>query len=205
MVKKISLFYAIIITNFFVTKLSFAHHFIDGQTPKTLFEGFISGIAHPVLGFDHLIFLIFISLIIFLIFKKFFFICFFIILTIIGSFFSILNLSLPILELSIIISIFILGFYFFFYKYIPNLIFIFSFILFGFIHGSGYGKSIIESLISVQLSYIIGFTLVQFIVCLISFYLGKFLINTNTKEQYSPYLISSLNIIAAFVMLYIYI
>ena len=35
-----------------------AHHAMDGTTPATAFEGFVSGLAHPVIGLDHLGFLI---------------------------------------------------------------------------------------------------------------------------------------------------
>ena len=35
-----------------------AHHGIDGRTPTTFAEGLISGLAHPVLGLDHLVFLL---------------------------------------------------------------------------------------------------------------------------------------------------
>ncbi len=34
-----------------------AHHPMDGQIPSTMFEGLISGIAHPVIGLDHLLFI----------------------------------------------------------------------------------------------------------------------------------------------------
>lgn len=35
-----------------------AHHGMDGTTPRSLTDGLISGLAHPVIGFDHLAFLI---------------------------------------------------------------------------------------------------------------------------------------------------
>lgn len=35
-----------------------AHHFMDGDTPTTGFEGLLSGVAHPVIGVDHLLFLL---------------------------------------------------------------------------------------------------------------------------------------------------
>lgn len=35
-----------------------AHHFMDGSVPQTLFEGFLSGLAHPVIGPEHLGFII---------------------------------------------------------------------------------------------------------------------------------------------------
>lgn len=35
-----------------------AHHAMDGAMPSTFAEGFISGLAHPVIGVDHLAFLV---------------------------------------------------------------------------------------------------------------------------------------------------
>jgi urease accessory protein len=35
-----------------------AHHAMDGETPGTLMEGLISGLAHPVIGLDHLAFIV---------------------------------------------------------------------------------------------------------------------------------------------------
>ena len=35
-----------------------AHHPMDGAMPQTLWEGFASGIGHPVIGLDHLAFLL---------------------------------------------------------------------------------------------------------------------------------------------------
>ena len=34
-----------------------AHHFMDGTTPATAAEGLLSGLAHPLIGLDHLLFL----------------------------------------------------------------------------------------------------------------------------------------------------
>ncbi|MFN8984581.1 MAG: HupE/UreJ family protein, partial [Alphaproteobacteria bacterium] len=35
-----------------------AHHPMDGAMPETLWQGFASGIGHPVSGLDHLAFLL---------------------------------------------------------------------------------------------------------------------------------------------------
>ena len=37
---------------------AFAHHAMDGETPTTLAQGFLSGLAHPVIGPDHLAFVV---------------------------------------------------------------------------------------------------------------------------------------------------
>ncbi len=35
-----------------------AHHAMDGQAPITLLQGLLSGLAHPLIGWDHLMFLL---------------------------------------------------------------------------------------------------------------------------------------------------
>src|SRR5262249_6870380 len=37
---------------------AFAHHMMGGRTPSTFMEGLLSGLGHPVIGLDHLAFLI---------------------------------------------------------------------------------------------------------------------------------------------------
>lgn len=42
---------------------AWAHHAMDGATPTTPLQGLLSGLAHPVLGMDHLLFVLAIGLI----------------------------------------------------------------------------------------------------------------------------------------------
>ena len=35
-----------------------AHHAMDSATPSNLFEGLVSGLAHPIIGVDHLLFVL---------------------------------------------------------------------------------------------------------------------------------------------------
>ena len=37
---------------------AFAHHMMGGRTPSTFMEGLLSGLGHPVMGLDHLAFLV---------------------------------------------------------------------------------------------------------------------------------------------------
>lgn len=41
---------------------AFAHHALGGRTPAIFFEGFTSGLAHPVIGVDHFAFVVVIGL-----------------------------------------------------------------------------------------------------------------------------------------------
>lgn len=42
----------------FLAGPAFAHHAMDGETPATFLQGLLSGIAHPVIGLDHLAFVL---------------------------------------------------------------------------------------------------------------------------------------------------
>ncbi len=45
------------------TSAALAHHPLGGMTPTSFTEGFLSGLGHPVIGFDHLAFVIAVGLI----------------------------------------------------------------------------------------------------------------------------------------------
>lgn len=38
----------------FIADPALAHHVMDGQTPATFAQGFLSGVGHPIIGLDHL-------------------------------------------------------------------------------------------------------------------------------------------------------
>ncbi|WRH65887.1 MAG: HupE/UreJ family protein [Planktothrix sp. GU0601_MAG3] len=40
-----------------------AHHAFGGETPENFFQGFLAGLAHPIIGIDHFAFVISIGLI----------------------------------------------------------------------------------------------------------------------------------------------
>jgi urease accessory protein len=50
--------YAALIVSAALPAVAHAHHPMGGATPSTLFEGLLSGLAHPVIGLDHLLFVL---------------------------------------------------------------------------------------------------------------------------------------------------
>ena len=60
MTKLFALAAAMILTT---TSAALAHHPLGGMTPTSFTEGFLSGLGHPVIGFDHLAFVIAVGLI----------------------------------------------------------------------------------------------------------------------------------------------
>jgi urease accessory protein len=49
---------AVLLAAALLARPAFAHHAMDGQTPETLAQGWLSGLAHPVIGLDHLVFVL---------------------------------------------------------------------------------------------------------------------------------------------------
>jgi urease accessory protein len=45
---------AIVGSTCFIPALALAHHSMGGKLPATFLDGFLSGVAHPVIGLDHL-------------------------------------------------------------------------------------------------------------------------------------------------------
>jgi urease accessory protein len=46
------------VSSLVLTNEALAHHVMDGETPRTLMQGLLSGLGHPVIGLDHLAFVI---------------------------------------------------------------------------------------------------------------------------------------------------
>ena len=53
MTKLTSLSLALVVAT---TSNAFAHHPLGGAAPETMLHGFLSGVGHPLIGFDHLAF-----------------------------------------------------------------------------------------------------------------------------------------------------
>lgn len=56
--RTLGLIVGIFILEILISSPASAHHPLDGRLPANLFEGIMSGFGHPVIGFDHLAFVI---------------------------------------------------------------------------------------------------------------------------------------------------
>jgi len=53
---------ALALAGLLATQPALAHHMLDGATPATPFQGLLSGLAHPLIGWDHALFLVAVGL-----------------------------------------------------------------------------------------------------------------------------------------------
>ena len=160
-----------------------AHHPSGGKIPSTFIDGFISGLGHPVIGIDHLVFVIAIGLLAALSNKLGMIIpTAFVVATATGTAIHLQSINLPAAELVISASVLIMGI-FLAQKNQPNLalITVLSAIA-GIFHGYAYGESIIGAEATVLGAYLIGFCSTQLGISAIAFSLGKKVIEQSHKS-----------------------
>lgn len=140
---------------------AYAHHFMDGGVPRFWYEGFLSGLAHPVIGIDHALFVLGVGIFSFWIGRGAFLPLVFIGGTIIGVTMHWNGVAFAHGELMIALSLLLLallllGARFWADAHSP------LFLLAGVAHGFAYGETIIGSDGAVFVSYMMGFALIQY-------------------------------------------
>ena len=151
-----------------------AHHAMDNALPSTAWQGLLSGLAHPVIGLDHFVFVVVMGA------AGFFFgrharsIIAFLAAALAGTIAHVQQASLPYAELWVAASLVALGLVML--RAAPVLrsaatpLF---FALAGLVHGYAYGESIVGAEPGPLGAYLAGFTLVQAALALAGFLLAR--------------------------------
>lgn len=174
---------------FLVATPAFAHHPLEGRLPNNLFEGIMSGFAHPIIGFDHLAFVIASSLLAVGIARGIFIPISFVIATAIGAGIHLLAIDLPIPEIVIAASVLLFG-VLLFTRQNKKLAMNYSLTaglaaLAGIFHGHAYGEGIFGAEPTPLFAYLIGFTAIQLAISL-----GIYLVTSKVIKSISLNLIT---------------
>lgn len=147
-----------------VTSIAHAHHPMGGQTPETFTQGLLSGFGHPIIGVDHLAFLIVIALLSFTLAGRARYLVpiAFVGATVAGTLYHLGAADLPLTETVIALSVLLGGLAVLVRGSAPALLLAVAFGAAGIFHGYAYGESIIGAEASPMLSYLFGFSLVQY-------------------------------------------
>jgi len=156
---------------FLLTLPAYAHHPMGGTLPQSFMNGFLSGIAHPIIGFDHLAFILTFALIIVYYNSKIILTSCFVLFSLIGTLLSINYFILPMPEILISISIIIAGFIVIKERkvsfYFPILLAIIS----GLFHGYAFGQTVTGIEQSPLIAYLAGIAGIETILILGTSYL----------------------------------
>jgi urease accessory protein len=150
-----------------------AHHPMGYQLPQTFAQGLLSGFGHPVIGLDHLAFVIGIGLIAALVPRGLIAFGAFIGGCLAGCVIHLFSVDLPIVEPIIAASIIATGIVLLLQQHIGAIVFAIGIGITGIFHGYAYGESIIGAEASVLGAYLIGFSLIQYGIGAVTYFVVK--------------------------------
>ncbi len=151
----------------------FAHHALGGQVPSNFFEGFLSGLAHPVLGLDHFAFVIAIGLLSIGQQNSFLIPAAFVLTAMAGTGIHVLKYDLPLPEVIIACSVIAFGAMLLLSRK-PNWLALVGLgAVAGLFHGYAYGESIVGAQMTPLVAYLAGFTFIQYAVAIAALMIGN--------------------------------
>lgn len=149
-----------------------AHHAMGNRLPVNAFEGFVSGLAHPIIGIDHFAFVVALGLLCVGQRRGAIVLAAFIISALAGTGLHLLQLNFPAAELLIAGSVIAVGALLVAAKAGSGLLGGLGAIA-GLLHGYAYGEAIVGATTVPLVAYLIGFTATQYGVALAALWLGR--------------------------------
>ncbi|HEX2827669.1 MAG TPA: HupE/UreJ family protein [Burkholderiales bacterium] len=154
--------------------LAHAHHAMGGTTPSNFFEGFVSGLAHPVIGIDHLLFVLAVGAACYAFRLGAGTVAAFLGCALAGTLAHYYRLTVPYAEAWVAASLIVAGALLLLASrrrmsaWLPAF-----FALAGLAHGYAYGESIVGAEATPLFAYLAGFTLVQIAIALTAYSIAR--------------------------------
>ncbi|MEA5464668.1 HupE/UreJ family protein [Leptothoe sp. PORK10 BA2] len=138
-----------------------AHHPFGGATPNNWVQGLLSGMGHPVIGPDHLVFTLLVGVLATRFKPGWAVPAAFLLAALAGTGLHLMSLDLPAPEFIISLSVLIFGVLAVYGNRFNIAAVALLAVLAGLFHGYAYGEAIVGASMTPLLSYLIGFTVVQ--------------------------------------------
>jgi urease accessory protein len=143
-----------------------AHHVMGGRTPATFFEGLLSGLGHPIIGPEHLAFLIAVGLIVGAAGLSLALPGLYVIAMAIGVAVHVSGINIPASELVIALSVLLAGGLILLRRPLPGFAWALLFTAAGLFHGYAFGESIAGAERTPLGAYLLGLVLIQTVLIL---------------------------------------
>ena len=163
-----------------------AHHPFGGEAPQTIFQGLLSGAGHPVIGLDHLAFVICAGLLAAVVRGGLAIPAAFVGATLVGTGIHLAGLDLPAPELVISLSVVIFGAIAVMRDRLNPWSIALLATLAGVFHGYAYGEEVVGAEPTPLVAYLVGFAGIQGAIALLTYCLSQRAVN----KDYSAGLIS---------------
>ncbi len=156
-----------------------AHHPIGGQIPTNLWQGLLSGLAHPVIGLDHFAFVVASGLLALRLPQGILIPLSFVVATLLGTGIHLQELDLPFAEIAIASSVIIFGLLLSVKQLkgdFSTIVLATLAILAGIFHGYAYGEAIVGAEMTPLIAYLVGFAFIQLFIASGAYFIGKILV-----------------------------
>ncbi len=150
-----------------------AHHPLKGRVPANLFEGILSGLAHPILGPDHFAFVVAAGLLAVLTQQGIWIPVGFCLAGLAGTGLHLMQVDLPAPEFFIALSVLTFGLLLALRQRPQAGVTIGLGAIAGLFHGYAYGEAIIGATMMPLVAYLVGFTCIQLAIALVAYRIGK--------------------------------
>ena len=178
-----------------ITTPVLAHHPMGGKISTNFIEGFLSGIAHPIIGVDHLAFIVAVGLLAASFPKGVWVSIVFVISALLGTGIHLQSINLPIAEIIVAVSIIVFG-SMLAIKYrptLPGMLFLTTSA--GLFHGYAYGESIVGATTVPLVAYLLGFTLVQLAISIFSYRVSRITLQKVSEQSNQPLRLAGFTIV----------
>jgi urease accessory protein len=138
-----------------------AHHMMGGRTPATFMEGLLSGLGHPVIGIDHLAFIVAMGIAVGAAGLNLMLPALFIAASAVGVALHLRGVSLPGAEVLVALSVLLAGAMLARGRAVGGAIWAVLFAAAGLFHGFAFGESIYGAETSPLVAYLAGLVIVQ--------------------------------------------
>jgi urease accessory protein len=164
--KRIRLFLAAAAAPALAASPALAHHVMGGEVPSSFVSGLLSGLGHPIIGVDHLAFVIAMGIAAAFTASRFLSPLAFVVATVAGCLIHIAGIALPLPEIVIAGSIVVLGALILSGRTISQGLYLALFAVAGLFHGWAYGESIVGAESTPLVTYVVGFAAIQYLVAI---------------------------------------
>jgi urease accessory protein len=162
-------------------RFAWAHHFMGGGLPVTFAQGFLSGLAHPVIGLDHAAFIIAAGFCLALVERGMWGVPALIGGSLFGAALHVAGFSLPGGEIGVALSVILIGALVMARRRIELPWLACGLALAGMLHGYAYAESIFGVEATPLVAYLIGFSLIQLGIAAAAFLIHRRLIATHER------------------------
>lgn len=182
----ISILSLVVIGFFSAAQKAMAHHAMDERMPANFFEGFISGLAHPIIGLDHFAFIVAIGFLAVGLLRGVLIPAGFVIASLAGTGLHLLQFDVPGNEIIIAFSVIIFGILLVAQKQLNLTWLIALATVAGLFHGYAYGESIVGAEMAPLFAYLLGFSVIQYAIALFALAIGNLVTQKFTNLTISP-------------------